>query len=620
MYHFIPYPVNGQYNDTNLEEVEIRYVREGFVHINDVREQWTSLYSGLSTLGKNEDAWKFLLNNEYKGINFSTAIGITLNGLYKAVYEEFSDRKLADAFPKSPVEQEELDKINKIEEEGGELTDAQERNRELTKQRLERVTKDYVTKNRNRIYRTFYDLRQTYSKSKEKNVLSLFPGEVNGSKGSIGLGFEDNNIVKLNIEPLDNQWYIRLGYFLEILNNNIIPKVRNGNTKIPMIIVDTDVKTNICYIIDNCYSLNLQKILVQNSKFSIGNDSEGKPVASPIFPKLPEFVHKEGDLAWGNIMNIYFNFNRLEEIFDSTVANDEVSLYTALKTICDDINECLGDVNKLEPIVDEENVVKFIDQASIPNIEQIAVKLGLEKFGEDYKRKEVKFEVYGLNYNKPSTESNFVRNIGLTTQISKNYATMITVGATANGSVPGTEATAFSRWNVGIHDRFKEQIEDPDEKNAIEAPISSSTGQQIITEYSKMIASEDDVFNRYGLTETSDDLKTVNDGFIKYNTSTASDFYKLIQAQSSFEKDENDKPKNAIESSVGFIPFNLKLELDGLSGVKIYNRIQVVQNFLPSNYDDTLEFIITQVNHKLQNNDWVTELETTATSKSVMAK
>ena len=161
---------------------------------------------------------------------------------------------------------------------------------------------------------------------------------------------------------------------------------------------------------------------------------------------------------------------------------------------------------------------------------------------------------------------------------------------------------------------------DPDEKNAIEAPISSSTGQQIITEYSKMIASEDDVFNRYGLTETSDDLKTVNDGFIKYNTSTASDFYKLIQAQSSFEKDENDKPKNAIESSVGFIPFNLKLELDGLSGVKIYNRIQVVQNFLPSNYDDTLEFIITQVNHKLQNNDWVTELETTATSKSVMAK
>ena len=319
-------------------------------------------------------------------------------------------------------------------------------------------------------------------------------------------------------------------------------------------------------------------------------------------------------------MNIYFNFNRLEEIFDSTVASDEVSLYTALKTICDDINECLGDVNKLEPIVDEENLVKFIDQASIPNIEQIAVKLGLEKFGEDYKRKEVKFEVYGLNYNKPSTESNFVRNIGLTTQISKNYATMITVGATANGSVPGTEATAFSRWNVGIHDRFKEQIEDPDEKNAIEAPISSSTGQQIITEYSKMIASEDDVFNRYGLTETSDDLKTVNDGFIKYNTSTASDFYKLIQAQSSFEKDENDKPKNAIESSVGFIPFNLKLELDGLSGVKIYNRIQVVQNFLPSNYDDTLEFIITQVNHKLQNNDWVTELETTATSKSVMAK
>ena len=60
--------------------------------------------------------------------------------------------------------------------------------------------------------------------------------------------------------------------------------------------------------------------------------------------------------------------------------------------------------------------------------------------------------------------------------------------------------------------------------------------------------------------------------------------------------------------------------MDGLSGIKIYNRIKVTQNFLPSNYEDTLEFIITQVNHKLSGNDWVTNLETTATSKSVMSK
>ena len=628
MYHFIPYPVKGQYNDTNLKEIKITYVDEGFVWTSDVREGWTDLFRNIKENGTNADAWKFLLNNEYKGVNFSSAIGISgLSQLYTKVYEVFKERKLADAFPLNPEEQTRLDELTARGEEG-ELSDAEKKEKEKTKQQLERITKDYVTKNKNRIYRLFYDLRQTWSKSKEKNIRNLFPGEVNGSTGDIGLSFLADNIVKLNIEPLDNQWFMRLGYFFKILNDQIIPKINNNGREIPMITLDTNAEDNICYVMDNTYSLDLSKILVQNQHFISGVDTSGNPVTSPIFPKLPKYVNLKrnsiGGLAWGNIMNVYFNFNRLEEIFDSTLAKDSVSLFEALKSICEDINECLGGINKLEPIIDEENVIRFIDQTNIPNLDMIALELGIEelqeKFSSASQEKEVKFEVYGLNYSKSPTESNFVRNIGLTTQISKNYATMITVGATANGSVPGTEATAFSRWNIGIRDRFKNQIVDATENNPPEAPISSSTAASIQLEYSEMIASEDDVFNRYGLSETGDDLKTLNSEFVKYNSNTAADFYKLMQAQSSFEVDEENNQPKAIESSIGFIPFNLKLEMDGLSGIKIYNRIKVTQNFLPSNYDKTLEFIVTQVNHKLNGNDWITSLETTATSKSVMSK
>ena len=35
---------------------------------------------------------------------------------------------------------------------------------------------------------------------------------------------------------------------------------------------------------------------------------------------------------------------------------------------------------------------------------------------------------------------------------------MITIGATAGGYVKGTEATAFSKWNIGLKDRFKEEF------------------------------------------------------------------------------------------------------------------------------------------------------------------
>ena len=629
MYHFIPYPVNGQYNDTNLREVEIRYLREGFVHTNDVREEWTDLFEDIKRNGTNADAWKFLLNNEYKGVNFSSAIGISgLTQLYTKVYEEFKKRNLADAVPPNPELESQLEEFDKREEEG-ELSDAEKREKELTQQKLDRVVKDYVTKNKNRIYRIFYNLRKFYEERLDAGEkINLFPGEVQSSKGDIGLAFAGGRYLKLSIEPLDNQWFIRLGTFFEILNNQIIPKIDNNGRKIPMITLDTSTKDNICYVMDNTYSLDLSKILVQNQHFISGVDTSGNPVTSPIFPKLPRYVNLKrnsiGGLAWGNIMNIYFNFNRLEEIFDSTQAKDTVSLYDALKTICEDINECLGGINKLEPVIDEENVVRFIDQTNIPNLDMIALELGIEdlqeKFSSAAQEREVKFEVYGLNYSKAPTESNFVRSIGLTTQISKNYATMITVGATANGSIPGTEATAFSRWNVGIKDRFKNQVVDATEKNPPVAPISSSAAASIQQEYSEMIASEDDVFNRYGLSETSDDLKTLNSDFIKYNSNIAADFYKLMQAQSSFEVDEENNQPKAIESSVGFIPFNLQLEMDGLSGIKIYNRIKVTQNFLPSNYEDTLEFIITQVNHKLSGNDWVTSLETTATSKSVMSK
>ena len=59
-------------------------------------------------------------------------------------------------------------------------------------------------------------------------------------------------------------------------------------------------------------------------------------------------------------MNIYFSFTRLEEIFDSVNERNEVSLYKALKDICTDINESMGNINNIEPIVNEDNIVKFI--------------------------------------------------------------------------------------------------------------------------------------------------------------------------------------------------------------------------------------------------------------------
>ena len=59
----------------------------------------------------------------------------------------------------------------------------------------------------------------------------------------------------------------------------------------------------------------------------------------------------------------------------------------------------------------------------------------------------------------------------------------------------------------------------------------------------------------------------------------------------------------------GFIPLQFQMTVDGLAGVKIYNKLNIDQRFLPPNYPESLSFITTKVNHKITNNIWNTEYE-----------
>ena len=64
----------------------------------------------------------------------------------------------------------------------------------------------------------------------------------------------------------------------------------------------------------------------------------------------------------------------------------------------------------------------------------------------------------------------------------------------------------------------------------------------------------------------------------------------------------------------GFIPVELSLTVEGLSGIKIYNKLNINQKFLPPAYPDALKFLIRGVNHKIDNNNWTTEISTISTS------
>lgn len=64
--------------------------------------------------------------------------------------------------------------------------------------------------------------------------------------------------------------------------------------------------------------------------------------------------------------------------------------------------------------------------------------------------------------------------------------------------------------------------------------------------------------------------------------------------------------------TTGFIPVNLSLTCDGLSGIKIYNRLDVSQRELPASYPESLKFVITGISDSIKNNVWETQLDTLA--------
>ena len=58
-----------------------------------------------------------------------------------------------------------------------------------------------------------------------------------------------------------------------------------------------------------------------------------------------------------------------------------------------------------------------------------------------------------------------------------------------------------------------------------------------------------------------------------------------------------------------FIPFDVDLSLKGLYGVKIYSQFGMEDTLLPRSYQGKVNYIITNVTHKISKNNWDTDLK-----------
>lgn len=401
-----------------------------------------------------------------------------------------------------------------------------------------------------------------------------------GKKDVVYLNYNNEKDSEIN----DSGFYMRFGHLLSFIQSYVVPKIENSLT--PILNIDFNQWTNKMYTFPYQVSLD-PRVCIVNGGENVRNKS--------FFPTLKSFkssadVNVEKRCAYP--MNIYVSHNQILNSLQNNMDDEgNVGLFGFLSDICTALNKALGGLNNLEPVINEEtNTLKIID-GSYSSPKQPGYAL----------------ELYGYN----GAQSNFVRNFTIKTEITNDFATMTTIGSTAGGYVKGTENTMFSKWNKGLKDRFKEKIVAADKKSrekqddGRDDPNAAYYKDFWTQRYNAFGYIKKDVAGWF-----TGDAAALSDEIIDQNVATVTEFYRYCNAKLQ-ELDEK-----YASPSKGFVPISLNATVDGISGVKIYNEINVDTRFLPSNYPEALRFIITQVNHKISDNDWETSFETVAITNS----
>jgi len=398
-------------------------------------------------------------------------------------------------------------------------------------------------------------------------------------------------------------YYIRLGSLLKWMEEKLVNKIKFNSNYSPIIKFDYDLESNLVYSLGNGYTLSTDpRICLIKSSITLEDRTYTMAYGADDFLKP---VKNDTNIYAGHIMNVYLNFDFLLRIFKDNIDRDgKVTLVKFLQIICDGINKSLGNINILEPAIDESlNKIIIIDQNSLPSRDKI-IKLVNPTSNTNL----ATFELFGYDLSNPGeVRGTFVQDFSLKTSVTPQLASMITIGATSQGYVVGADATALSRLNRGLEDRIKPEVVNADYSSysftsSLDSTFDKFKNQAIsLADYIEMCFS------------VSNGLPVFSKDIIDDFTTTLRNTIEYGEAYSSISASLNNS--NNASNLSGFLPFNLSLTIDGLSGMKVYQKFTVDNSYLPSNYPESLEFIITSLNNTIQNNKWVTQIESLALPK-----
>lgn len=468
--------------------------------------------------------------------------------------------------------------------------------------------------------------------------------------------------------------FITFSYFLNIIND-LVTYIGNKSDYSPQLIINTSNK-NYCKSFNDLVSFNPQICFINNNLNIPEYQENFKSFGGVDFELVTteeEVSEEQGiNIDVGKIMNIYLNVNYLENTIRKKTVSGELLLFDFLNTICQDINNSLANVTQLKPTLQDDNILVIRDL-------NLDVKTG--KNGKIITKDSTPLEIYGVN-TANKNQSNFVKDFKFNTTISKNLANSMSIGATAGAQDISSYAQFFTNLNKGLIDRFKEYSQPKNPNFTLDCGVKKKSKPTFL-DYAKLALKNVRVIGVLGRSGMGGrvggikkqveekPLETIEELLAEalelysqwYNNafSTQKDITGLterfnILLSTGFNLNEAEKRANASSqppsyfdpsltnyeqgkylystllkiysiiqepsttSLIGFIPMDVELTLDGISGMKIYNQLTINSSHLPSGYPDNIELVIIGVDHYIVNNRWETKIRTLTKPSSKNSK
>lgn len=406
--------------------------------------------------------------------------------------------------------------------------------------------------------------------------------------------------------------YIPFGYMLAILQSaGMLYNTNSSNDSKaarPIIYLDFNNKTNLCYAEDYAVSVDPTKCLINIANGQKLNDTlfnglgpkdeDGKvilPATNAQIKEESKYVpdndllsksivganlgyYNTGNSAY--LMNVLLNVEFIVATLDALVdERKEVKLDKFLNEILKGINESTGGINEFRVSFEDESFcVRLLDEQKLND------NTGEIKYGV--------IDVLGLG--------SIVHNYSFASKITPKLGQMLIISAQADAGKKqaAQDASAIGTWNQYVKDRI---VPNKVDSVALGESGEQNTAPPAPAEGEGQPESPDDQLSRHikGIYEkfnySADDIEAAK--------ATLKEKYTKIKA--------NSEPTKASQ----MIPLEMSIKMDGLSGILVNQTFMVPPQRLPLSYrppdggDKTnVAFIVRKIENSIENNKWYTNI------------